>query len=1162
MKRLLWMVALAGAVAAWGGEARGETVLEVDFGGVEGNGNAELDTGSGAFAGWTAVKAYAGTNEVRLGSSSAAGSLTSPSFEGEGTLRVGFTARAYGTDGPTVEVTVTADGASATQSVEPGTSAAAYELEFAGGSAVTVSFAGAAKKNRFWLSRICVEAGEAADPDLRMVAELDLGLAAVGGTRSAEAEVRNRGASQTLHLTGWGFEGDAGMFEAGGPGAAELGPGEATGVTVTYRPTAEGMHEARWVLRSDDAEEPEHVLVLRGRTPGAAMTVSNVQWTASSGGASPYAGTGVTVRGVMTYLDSMGWGLSDAGGGAWSGVFVEETTTWPRIGEEVVFDAQVKESGGETRLHSVSNLTVLRQGVEVPVSTVTGTELQAECWEGALVRVEGAKVQDANVGSKNTHWKARDSGRRDYYVVSRVPLRHAWKAGDALSEAGGVVVRLNGTNMVSPRDDADVGWLSRRDYGLRGAVVTPTGVLTGGWVRVTEDRIAEIGTEAPEGTVTNLDLTGRGAVIFPGLVDAHNHAAYNSFPTLAFDGYPYGHRDEWGEEDEEYTAWKSARSGLRSGISDSSKDITAKYGECLELMAGCVLIQGESNGDIEHSYPPMILRNVEHLPFRTDADIFPWESSSGERSAWKAKMDGGAIDALIIHLAEGTDETARAQFDAWEGWGMLTNKVTIIHGAALGEEEFRKMAAAGMKLVWSPMSNMRLYGGTANVRAAKEAGVLIGLSPDWTPSGCYNLLEELGCAWDWNCRVLGNLFTEEEMCRMVTENTAECCGAGETHGRLEVGRNAGLAVVEGDPEEPYLSLIAARPKHVILTVVDGEPRYGDRDVMERLGVTEADDIDLDGREKRFNIAVEHPYLEYGGMKFTEMLDILRDGHGALTPSGELEADELALLGPELLQGDGDDVEPFGAASPLAKAPSTTVRFDEGDSVSLTFRMQDFWDNATFTEELKHTIEIVPAAYPQYGIQTVAEGLANIPENETVTFDVACRDLHTNYLFRFTTEDRAGNRRVAVTTNGFMLVRHEGGDTDGDGIPNEWEIRHFEVFDGASAEEDADGDGRSNYAEWVADTLPKDAASWFGDVAGFAAAGAGAFDVRVEGSTSAEREYDLWMTESLRDGEWLPMGLTRRGDGGTGLTFRVSVTNALPQGYFRATVGVPEDGSAE
>jgi cytosine/adenosine deaminase-related metal-dependent hydrolase len=52
-------------------------------------------------------------------------------------------------------------------------------------------------------------------------------------------------------------------------------------------------------------------------------------------------------------------------------------------------------------------------------------------------------------------------------------------------------------------------------------------------------------------------------------------------------------------------------------------------------------------------------------------------------------------------------------------------------------------------LFWSPRSNLELYGATANIGAALDAGVEIALAPDWAVTGSSNILNELKVASLW-----------------------------------------------------------------------------------------------------------------------------------------------------------------------------------------------------------------------------------------------------------------------------------------------------------------------------------------------------------------------------------------------------------------------------
>jgi hypothetical protein len=998
---------------------------------------------------------------------------------------------------------------------------------------------------------VIVMSGPAEDPNLSAPSSLSFGRILPGTAATQVLALANTGPSNTLHLSSLSpASGDTARFSVGSL-PASLAPGATAGVSVVYHPGAvTGVsHSAVFHLNTDDPSTPAHPVTFSGQTVGAALTVSNIQYS-GAGTTSPENGNQVTVSGIATYADPYGYAIADENGGPWSGIYISDINHRPEIGDKVLVEGWVNESDSMTILSSVSDYQTLGSGFSVPPATIAGSQVTAEAYEGVYARIEDVTVNNINVGGTEEFWQVTDGA--SVKVGTRVPYRYVWHLSDTLEAVQGIVFVEGSTISIQPRNDWDFIGRPVFEYALRGLVITPDGPRSNWYVHIEDDLIRAVTHVQPSG-VTVLDT---GGIIFPGLIDAHNHPSWNSFPTLMFNDFPFGHRDEWAAT-AEYSAWKSKRSTVQNhaAVNDFQKQTVSKYAEALELMAGCIAIQGNYD-DAEYAHPDIMLFNVEEFPGRVWAEIFPWDTSSGERTALRAQIDGGAVNAAIIHLCEGVDEHARAQFDQWRDWGMLDESTTIIHGAALGPSEFAQRAAVNAKLVWSPMSNMKLYGGTADAKAAKEAGVIIGLAPDWTASGCFNILEELGYAWQLNQTLFDNAFTAREMAEMVYLNTARCAGLYPRYGQLVPGANAGLCVISGDPSDPYMALINARPPDVLLTIVDGTPRYGDPAMMTALGAG-GESVTVGGVSKRFNIAVNHPFLEYGGTTFAQLRSALQTAHATLTTTAVLNEDELQFLDLHLLQGHGgDDVPPFRADRFVSSAPSTSVTYDQGSGLSLAFRYEDFWDNETYLTDLVHTISIAPAAYPQFLLQTIATNHPNSPARETVPFTVGFQDMHTNYVFVFETADARGNVRTTVATNTFKLAFHTGGDTDGDGMPNEWEITHFGGFSNALATGHGDTDWMNNLQEYIAGTLPTNAASFLTETMDAPVFDADICEFESPVPTTPDRLYDVWWTTNLAAPQiWHPANLNVPGQAG-GAAVPLRVTNAHPFAVFRTGVKLP------
>jgi hypothetical protein len=195
----------------------------------------------------------------------------------------------------------------------------------------------------------------------------------------------------------------------------------------------------------------------------------------------------------------------------------------------------------------------------------------------------------------------------------------------------------------------------------------------------------------------------------------------------------------------------------------------------------------------------------------------------------------------LLHLSEGTDEHAHKAFFALSTATppAVMKSLAGIHCVVLNAADFKMMGTAGAKMVWSPLSNLLLYGDTSNVKMARDNGVTIGLGPDWTFSGSKNLLGELKVARAVNAiRKFG--FSDRDLVAMATCDAAKVLGWEGRAGSLERGKIADVIVVDGVASDAYAALLAATEHDIVLSVIGGAARYGSATLMRKLGADKGD----------------------------------------------------------------------------------------------------------------------------------------------------------------------------------------------------------------------------------------------------------------------------------------------------------------------------------
>ena len=617
--------------------------------------------------------------------------------------------------------------------------------------------------------------------------------------------------------------------------------------------------------------------------PAQAQTTSiyDIQYTEDPWGDSPLEWAFVTISGTVVATDFYGYVVAEAPG-PWNSIYVAEWNNAPAIGDEIIVSGMVYEDYGMTLLVGIADYTRVSSNNPVEATPVGVAEASQEQYESVLITVGNVAV--AALLSYG-EWVVADAAG---YLICDDMNDYVYfpKLGDQLESVTGTLVYTYGDFKLEPRATYDITGDPIPHYALHGRVVTMNDtreIVGNAYIEIIGDQIKAIHSKRPKG----IPVIQTGGLIFPGLIDSHNHPVYNGLGTIPF-GELFTERYEW-QSHPVYDDFGDQRDSiLHYGGPYAQYLNSMKLAEVRALTAGTTSIQGNNcNGDQDSDYAHqgIVVNNVERYPALVLHDTFPLRGTPSDVLDYWTAASTENWERFIVHLSEGTSASALDEFYQWkDDLGMLDARTTLIHGVPLGDAEWAAMAAAGASIVWSPVSNLTLYGSTANIPGALAAGVNVALAPDWTESGSPNILEEMKEADRLNQEEWGGVITPLQFAEFVTCNAAKAVGNQRFLGQITPGYRANLMVIPGSIKKPYRTLLRAEPADVKLAVVDGVPRYGSLDVLAKFSfLNEIETVLVGGVEKGLAIQVESHSIPGSDKPFLDILSELEEAYAASTP---------------------------------------------------------------------------------------------------------------------------------------------------------------------------------------------------------------------------------------------------------------------------------------
>ncbi|MCE9670187.1 lamin tail domain-containing protein [Myxococcus stipitatus] len=366
------------------------------------------------------------------------------------------------------------------------------------------------------------------------------------------------------------------------------------------------------------------------------------------------------------------------------------------------------------------------------------------------------------------------------------------------------------------------------------------------------------------GAATATRVTCPRGVVSPGLINSHDHITFQQEPYVApatKADERYEHRHDWREGNNGHTKITAAGGANTTAIN---------WAELRQLIAGTTSIAGSGGAkgllrNLDAPNTSATGSNQEGLGAGTGAnyETFPLNDSGGLEvvsgcSAY-SRIDTPdvipAASAYLPHISEGIEASARNEFLCLSGQqaggeDILGSRTAIIHGIGLKATDIALMASKGSSLVWSPRSNVALYGDTASVPLYKSLGVNISLGTDWLRSGSMNILRELKCADDLDTFYFNNSLSDAETWALVTANAAQAFQATRI-GALVPGKLADVAIFrfDGPLTSPHRAVITAQPADVVLTMRGGKALFGESSVISALNTTGCDSLEVCGEQR-------------------------------------------------------------------------------------------------------------------------------------------------------------------------------------------------------------------------------------------------------------------------------------------------------------------------
>ena len=374
---------------------------------------------------------------------------------------------------------------------------------------------------------------------------------------------------------------------------------------------------------------------------------------------------------------------------------------------------------------------------------------------------------------------------------------------------------------------------------ILGNIATPDGIYKGGDILISPSGIIQsVGCNNIDDLkdVSPTIISCPSGIVSPGLINSHDHLTYNQNAPAKWGAERFDHRHQWRE----------GLDGHQKILANpATNPLFVAWAELRQILAGTTSVAG--NGGYKG-----LLRNLDMQDLQEGLNegivkyqTFPLGDANGDMLLTGCDYPDIVSQTILKnrvflpHVAEGITQAANNEIACLGGQGingvnLISNNTALVHAIGATALDGYHFKQAGSSVVWSPRSNIALYGNTTPVTMYDNQGINIALSTDWTVSGSTTLLREMKCADYLNKFYFNQHFSDRDLWLMATANAANALKIGDKIGQLKAGYIADIAIFDGSGEvvNPYRQIIDADATKVLLVLRGGMPLFGESEIIE------------------------------------------------------------------------------------------------------------------------------------------------------------------------------------------------------------------------------------------------------------------------------------------------------------------------------------------